>query len=98
MNSTNDNKPTKPRTGGYAGLTVGLIKEIFTAAAYEFIEESPKGRLLFYDYNDESEVQFWYKNAELSDVINLIVDRAAERGIEWGQSQVRQEIKNALGL
>ena len=98
MKNTKEKTTTTPANCGNTVLTAGLIKEIFTAAEYEFTEEKPEGRLLFYDHQSETNVQFWYKNAIMHDVISFIQERAYDSGFTWGQSTKQQQVRDALGL
>lgn len=79
--------------------TEGLIISIFTAAGYEFIEQSPKGRMLFWHNAAETNVQFWLdEETDLTKVMDFICQRAYDLGEHSGKHFVRNEIKKALGL
>lgn len=80
-------------------LSVGLIVSIFTAAGYEFKEQYPKGRLLFYHNEAETNVQFWNdEENDLTKVMDFICQRAYDLGFSWGKVTVQSEIKKSLGL
>ena len=99
-------KPTKSsRNSGKPVLAVGLLKQIFEAAGFQFIKHQPVGRLVFYSPMDERDIQFWYKNRlqiddkdTLQKAMDLICQLAYDRGENWGKHTVRTEIKKSLGL
>jgi hypothetical protein len=76
------------------------IIEIMKCAGYEFVEEKPEGRLLFYETEMEQTVQLWLKEDDksLRGVILLITQRAYNHGVSDGSHTVQHEIKKALGL
>lgn len=81
-------------------ISKAFVKSIFKSAGYEFIEERPKGRLLFYERATDSNIQFWLdrKNSNLMPAVLLISNRSYDRGIRDGMSVVRGEVKKALGI
>ena len=76
------------------------IIEIMKCSGYEFIEEKPEGRLLFYETEMEQTVQLWLKDDDksLRGVMLLITQRAYNRGVAAGQYSVQNQIKKALNL
>lgn len=76
-----------------------LVKTVFKSAGYEFIEEKPKNRLLFMDVDINVRIQFWMdKDADLSKAIVLIAKRAYEKGRFDGENEIKQSIKDILGI
>jgi hypothetical protein len=86
-----------------------LIKIVFEAAGFQFIEQKPKGRLLFYYSEEERDVQFWFKPAKtvglnmeeknsLQRAMELISAINYDRGVRHGMETVRTDIKTALGI
>jgi len=81
------------------------IIEIMKYAGYDFIEEKPKDRLIFYDVTEEQNVQLWltvdlngdYENA-LHKCVNLIYNRAKEYGINIGKSNIIGRFKQLMDL
>ena len=76
------------------------IIEIMKCVGYEFIEESPEGRLLFYETDMEQTIQLWLRNddGDLKRAMLLITTRAYDRGVSVGRYNVQNEIKKALRL
>jgi len=75
------------------------IIEIFVLAGYEFIKEEPEDRLLFYDVEQEQNIQFWIpKRESMQKCIEVIKRRSFDYGKSIGQSSVQNEIRNALGF
>lgn len=78
-----------------------LIK-IMKYAGYDFIEEKPLGRYLFWDTLEEMEVELWITN-ELEDTtiehaIKLIINRSENRAYYKGRHDAQKEMKRSLGL
>lgn len=76
------------------------IIEIMKCSGYEFIEEKPEGRLLFYETGMEQTVQLWLKEGDdtLRGVMLLITQRAYNHGVSDGELSVRTQIKKALDI
>jgi len=76
------------------------IIEIMKYAGYNFIEEKPEGRLLFYEAEEEQTVQLWLKEGDesLKAAVTLIRNRAYDNGFTAGQSNVRYAIRRALDI
>jgi hypothetical protein len=76
------------------------IIEIMKCAGYEFIEEKPEGRLLFYETEMEQTVQLWLKEDDesLRGVMLLITQRAYNRGASDGKYGVIRSIKEILQI
>jgi len=76
------------------------IIEIMKYAGYDFIEEKPEGRLLFYEAEEEQTVQLWLKDGEdsLRSTMLLIKQRAYNTGFTVGQWNVRYAIRKALDI
>ena len=84
------------------------VIDLMQMAGYEFVEEKPEGRLIFYETEYDNTVQLWYATEDLPfptdtkagirDALKLITDRAYDRGLSFGKYSVRQSIKEALGI
>jgi len=76
------------------------IIEIMKCSGYEFIEEQPEGRLMFYETEWEETVQLWLKNEDnsLRGVMLLITQRAYNHGMSDGKYSVLSEIRKVLGI
>lgn len=88
-------------------FTKNHIIEIFVSAGYKFVQEHPKDRLLFYCENDERDIQFWFYQRKKKQenfgtniyrAIDLITTIQRHNGIVKGKSEIRDQIKSALGL
>ena len=76
-----------------------FIKRLMSYAGYDFIEENPETRLLFYDSENENEIQLWITDGDNTQrCIKLIANKALEIGIARGKFIIQNSIKKALGL
>lgn len=72
---------------------------IFSAAGYEYISETPKGRLLFYHRPNEENIQFWFSDkTNLQHVMDFICQRAYNQGEIIGKVQIQNMFKKSLDL
>lgn len=74
--------------------------DIFLLAGYHCMadpEEKYK-RFLFYDDVAEEDRFFFYGGKTREDVIDFLLERAHNKGVEEGKNAVQSRIKTALGL
>jgi len=77
------------------------IIELMSLFGYEFIEEKPDGRLLFYETPYEETIQIWKKKTikkTMDFSADLITNRIYNRGKSNGRYEVQNDIIRALGL
>lgn len=76
------------------------IIEVMKYSGYEFIEERPEGRLLFYETEMEETIQLWIKENEnpLKSALLIIIHRAYDHGLSNGRYIVQSEIKKLLDI
>ena len=76
------------------------IIELFKLAGYDYINETPGGRLELYDVEMENSVQFWMKGQEtdLHDAMEFIKERCYDYGKSIGRDEVKSGIKKLIGL
>lgn len=76
------------------------VIELFKLFEYEYQEESPDGRLLFYDIEREVNCQFWYLQEPnpLSKAAELISSRTEHNARISERCKMQNKIKNILGL
>ena len=68
-------------------------------AGYDFIEENPETRLVFYDPENEYNVQLWLKDDDNTELcIKFIAGKARENGVAFGKYIAKSAIKKALEL
>ena len=75
-------------------MTTDQLIEVAHACDYSFIKEDPKGRLLFWDVDQEQEVQFWIpEKYALNALLTLFIKRAYASGVSRGIAKTQMEIK-----
>lgn len=85
------------------------IIQIMKLAGYDFIEERPETRLLFYHVDQEQDVQIWLLSEptksdpydieeNLQQVVDLIKNREYEHGRSIGRIEIQEGIRKLLSL
>jgi len=79
-------------------LTKENVALILEAAGFELHRENPEGRIIFFDPMSELELQYWFTDKKVSDLMSWIRQLSYDHGIRYGRFQMQSELKKILGL
>ena len=73
--------------------------ELFTLFGYEYDREEPSGRIIFYDFNLESNCQFYmYQKEPIFRAVALIKERIERSAQIRERIKIQAEFRKLMGL